>query len=460
MSWSANFISKMSSRRCRPRFLLETVDGSDFEPGVGTVGLSSHLMAGYTQALTSVGNSMGAGRLQIGDWSHTTSELTLGFRGSVDIRRSVARGLLMQLRVGFPGWPAGDYEPVFYGHVQSIDRSGDDWTITLRSVVASLVSRMTQDVDDTALFSSLGTSTLNTAYVDGVSTVIQVASAAAAEKEGGAGGAYLLQVYPDTGDPFFVIADVLDTTPVGYDEFQTLTTGILGTVSASASMGAQVKFCAYIKDSPTRAARRVLMSTGSGLNGLYDTLPFSWGVGIPQHLIDDDDCDRTKAIAQPTGFASSKWYVYSVETQDDGLSWLQGVLGPAGLVLCERQGQLTIRAVSPPYQAQYDTKIVNDTDIQRIDIHQTWDTSTPVEFAYFLITAAASTFGTAVGEDLDSRPPVLGTWSSTTSATTRATGRMRSPIASRRGRRDSRRCSRSRASGCASRSSPRATASR
>lgn len=379
-------------------FLLETVEGTEFEPGTGTIALSSHIMSGYTQALGLVGNRVSAGRLQIGDWSQSTSELTLSFRGSVDIRRNVARGQLLVLRVGWPGWAAGDYEPVYYGSLSNIDRSGDDWSLTMRSIVNHLVTRMTQDSDEAVLFNQLAETELDGGYTPGDGTVT-VVSTAAAEIEGGAGGEYLIQIHPSTGDdPFFLTA----TGKTGTTFTGCSAAGVLGTTAVATSPPDVVKFCAHIGDSPIRAALKVMMSTGGGLNGEFDDLPFTWGVGIPYFAVDFDDSDVTNDAVTPAGVGSPQWNVYSTEPQEDGLSWLHGVLGPAGIFPCERQGLLTLRSVSPAEVRHYTMTAVSDADLISIDRHETWDTSSPIEHSVVFVQSPSGTSATV--EDLDSRP--------------------------------------------------------
>lgn len=403
MGWSANFLLEINKRIYSPRFLLETVNDVEFKPGSG-LALSSHPTAGYRTAITLEGSRVAAGQLSVGDWSYSVPEVTIGI--DTDVSQLVARGQLLVLRVGWPGWSPGDYEPVFYGHLQSVDRSGDDWTLTIRSILASLVSRMTSEAVDIQLFGDLASSEVaSAAYVAGAAS-IRVDNGSTAELEGGAGAKYLLQVFGDDGEPFFLLADALDTSPVGYDRFDlNPTTAILGTTAAAAAIGQEVRYCAMVYDSPTRAVRRfILTKNGDSVNGLYDTLPPNWGLGIPMECVDDDDIDITKAIVAPASAPTSKWYVCSAEPQDDGLSWIQSVLNPAGMFLCVRQGLLTIRAVSPCDRRQYAMSVVNDRDIQSIRRHERWNTATPVEYGFLSVTAASSTFGSNDSENLDSRP--------------------------------------------------------
>lgn len=396
--WSAEFVERISRSVVRPIFILETVEDVQFDPGVAPLKISSHNLPGYNQAIGLMGSRISAARVNIGDWTATVSELVIGYRGAVDIRRSVTRGQLLVLRVGFPGWGASDFEAVFYGQVQSVDRSGEDWTISMRSALSATASRMTTDEDDVALFGSLATTTLAEAYTVGEAD-IDVASTASAEVEDGAGKKYLIQIFPDSGDPFFLTASgVSGNTFTGCSA-----AGILGTTAANASNGNGVALCAHIYDRPTRVIRKVLQSTGTSVYGELDSLPANWGIGLPYWMFDDDDIGVTDLIVEPAGIGA-KWNVYATEAVDDALSWLNGVASPAGMVICERQGLITIRAASPSYDRPYGVNTVNDSEIMSFDRCETWSTDPPLAWAYMIVQAAANVSGTGYGEKMDTRP--------------------------------------------------------
>jgi hypothetical protein len=399
MGWSAAFIARLHEPNYRPRFLLETVEATEFLPGTQSLALSSHYMPGYVQGLSG-GSRIGASRLEIGDWSASISEMTINFRGTIEIRRSITRGQLLVLRVGWPGWPASDYEPVFHGHVVALDRAGDEWSITMRSVVASLTSRMTQVIDDCALFSGVEDGEIAAEYEAGDPQVVVLSTAAA---EADQGGSYLLQLFPDDGDPFFLVSDTVDP-PFTFEDVAA--TACLGTTAATSS--GRVVFCAHINRGPVDAARRILVSTG-GTNGPYDTLPMSWGIGIPDSMLDHDDIGVTLDLVE-TGLPA--WRIYATEPQDDGLSWVQSVLSPAGIIVTERQGLVTIRAVSPADVRVYADFGISDADIISFDRQEAWDSGNPLEFAYFALTEPSGATlddgslvpTVVVGETLETRP--------------------------------------------------------
>ncbi len=403
--WSPAFLNMLNRKNLEPRFLLESIPGTEFEPTTG-LALSSHLMPGYHQGLTRTGNRFSAGRVVPGDWSCSLSSMTLGFRGRFDIRRMVARGQLVELRVGFPGWAAADYQPVYRGAVVGIDRAGDNWSIGLRSMISTALSRPVVDTDGAALFDQLGSSVIETFAYDPddvlLNVLVVVADASSAERE--AGQSYLLQVFPDAGDPFFLLADDLTS-----DIFTLVAGGaVLGTTASIASPGCRVVFCALVEDYPQNVVRRVLTTiAGDGANGIFDTLPATWGLGLPDWLLDTDDIDHTGLILRPG--SADYWRVYATQPADDGLAWIQGVLSPIGAFLAERQGLLTIRAASPSYLRPYEVETITDADLISIDRVETWSSDQPAESIVLILQSRGEIYsgpGAFALEALDSRPAV------------------------------------------------------
>jgi hypothetical protein len=114
---------------------------------------------------------------------------------------------------------------------------------------------------------------------------------------------------------------------------------------------------------------------------VYDTLPASWGVGLPDSVVNHDECDLTKSIlAAGATPVSSSWRVYASDPQDDGLGWLESVLSPAGLFLVEVQGQLAVRPATNSNGAQFEAVTVWESEIVSLD-YQAWDPAAPVEYS-------------------------------------------------------------------------------
>jgi hypothetical protein len=399
MPWSSAFLEELGRRRIAPRWVLEPVSGVGFEPVSGALKLSSHQESGFNECLMIEGNNFSAGEVQVGEWGSTMSEMVLAIRAVIDIRPLVARGQAVVLRMGFYGWAVEDYEPIYYGVVQAIDRSGDAWSLTLRSLVSALISRMTTDEAFPNLFSNVSTTELAApGFLVASSVQVILDDASGAEVDSGLDG-YLLQIFSSLGDgvPFFMRVENRSGDTFDIDD-----NDILGTVAEDAAVGDTVIICPYIHRDPVTAARRIIVSTGAGTNGASDTLPATWGLGLPQALLDGDD------VATTDGFVATgdPWDIYSTERVANALEWLQALLQPAGIVLCERQGLLTIRACFPPDDPQYETYTVTDDDLMTLERYQTWDSESPVELAVVGAQSPGLGFdlGSGLGEALTSKP--------------------------------------------------------
>jgi hypothetical protein len=136
-------------------------------------------------------------------------------------------------------------------------------------------------------------------------------------------------------------------------------------------------------------AKKIITSTGLGTNGDWDTLPASWGIGLPWSVLNFDDMDTTKnAIAAGTTGVTGNWRVYASDPQDDALGWLQStVLNPAGLFLTEAEGQLTVRCGTNSNGQQTDVQWISDAEIVSISDYQEWDPQATVEYSRLLVNA-------------------------------------------------------------------------
>lgn len=372
MAWSARFLRALEAGNRRPRFLLSRVTTPEFPVGED-IKWSSHAEAGYLPVLCAEGSSYRAGALSLLDWSSTFSELALGARQleGVELRDQLQKGQVLELKIGFPGWAVGAYETVFTGVVNGFARGeGERWVLTLRSAATLALTRLS--TTDPALFFHLEETAVRTDYVAGSTTLDVDAVLAELDSDG---GSYLVQVTPNDGDPFFLTA----TATSGGNQYTGVsTTGQIETTEADADAANAVKFCAYIKDNPVDVALKVLTSTGNAYNGDWDTLPLAWGLGLPVELVDTDDCAFTAAQVAPA-VATPTWDVYATEIQDDGLTWLQGVLSPAGIFLTERQGKLTVRAATDPDSSAAYTTAIWDDELASLT-YDTYNPDQPVEY--------------------------------------------------------------------------------
>lgn len=380
-----------------PQYLLEVVQIPDYLPGVNTEVASHAGIVGSGSQISPQNSRIQAGYLHPGDWTYSVGTATISVRSSSDYR-TLPRGLVMRLRVGFHGWAADRFEPVFLGQLQDVKFDGVYWAFELRSLVGALHTRWTENSINSQLFYQLATTTLTVAYTAGATdiTVDDTTGLAASP-----GGDYLVQIFPDDGDPFFL---------VGTSKTATTVTGLsaaaqIGTTAGDAAIGNEVVLCAYIEQHPVDVALTVLTSTGVGDNGPNDTAVASWGLGLPHDLIDFDDCETTKSATSPAS-GSTVWDVYSTGAVEDASSWLREILQPAGMWIGERQGLITIRAATPNGE-WYDIQGLVDEDIVEIRGYSSWSPNQTVEYAGISTTTASGTGQAATDTDFATRPTLI-----------------------------------------------------
>lgn len=401
MSWRRTFIEALNGNRLEPRYLIRTIPSAF---GWADLDMSSHnQFRGAPGWMVPGGTRLATGQIHINDWRQSMSQLSVGFHWPrQDVRPlvgSAPRGTILQILMGFRGWAESDYEPIYTGTLQAIQRTGvSEWTMQLRSILSALQSRMTRTRTDVALFfDAPWTDEVATpGYVSG-GTTINVVTTSGAPRE--AGSSWLVRVTPDAGDPFLKEATATTATT-----FTVGSAAILGTTDGNASIGNLVEVLPLVKDHPVDAVRKIVCSTGAGTNGTYDTLPESWGLAVPDEVWDHNDTSATAAVIDPSS-GTDHWHVYATEPQTDALGWLQSILEPAGLIFAERHGRLSLRAVTTPDEIPYGMSTVTDGDLVSVDAYDWWDQATPYEIGANTWETVNGFWSNETGS-LDSKPAV------------------------------------------------------
>lgn len=98
--------------------------------------------------------------------------------------------------------------------------------------------------------------------------------------------AFLTVVHPSLGTCGYIRIDneIIKWTAKGGTSF-TIARGQFGTTDAQHASGAEVKEVIVFQEHPIAIALKVLLSTGAGTNGAYDTLPSHWALGIAAALV-------------------------------------------------------------------------------------------------------------------------------------------------------------------------------
>ena len=365
MAWSSEFLRRLSATPVRPQFRFETFDlgtGAGNTPGSPS---STAEIAGF---------SASSAGMQAVSWTPTASgfNVLIGVENPGALLGYLKRGALCRVRCAIGTTAAAQWNTIAIGRIMDVNGVPPEIVVQCTDFLAALGSRLTVTPAELPLFSdAANTTTLTSDYTAGDAS-LAVSATSGFSKESGGATVGLLQVTPTSGSPFF-----LTWSSKTGSSFTVSTSGVLGTTAVDAVTGDTVTHYPYIVDHPLRIARKVLTSTGSGTNGGFDTLPKSWGYGIPAEFIDGDDIARYVTASTPSS-GTANWQAYVTEPQNDGGSWLRGLLSPAGMFIVSRQGQISARCAvacyTPPAALEPEI-VITDQDIAEVVSHSRFDTS-------------------------------------------------------------------------------------
>lgn len=405
MPWSPDFVAEISRTtgpRGAPRYVVESIDGFDFDSPGGTLRLSSHDEGPYyARVLARAGSSYQGGSVTPGDWGVVASTMKLGLIATRDVTPQIVRGQLVVVRLGFRGWPLAAYQTIHCGHIQGISYARGQYVLEIRGIAATLSSRYTDVADSIDLFNDYpkGAVDLDADYTPG-DPEVEVSSTAGAQRE--SGSVYMFRISPPSGTPFWLTATGTATSPTRYTGVSStaLFEGSAVAVTAGATL---VDHGWCVRGLPAGIARKVIVSTGGGTNGAWDSLPASFGCAVPDSLVDQDDIDETNRIGVPDD--SYYWHWYGLDPIQNPLSALQELLSPAGYFLTERQGALTVRCGVWNSELRQDFTVINDRDIVAMEGHDLYAPDSPSESAAFRVYDKDEG-STALSELVTSRPAI------------------------------------------------------
>ncbi len=398
MAWSLAFQERLRLAKVQPIVVVRKLEvGGGFLGAWRFSTATDSLLAGAIRGGVSDAGTSVSPR----DWSTTIGafSVTVGSSSLRDLLRVLARGQLAEMLVGFPGQGLADFERVRLGQLWGMRRNAEGtYTLEFRDIIAALGSRITTNVAQLELFYTGavvgGGNIATTDYTAGDGT-LNINSSANFVKQDDAGGSGslpgLIYITPTTGDPFYLTyTGSTGTTLTGCSG-----TGALGTTAVDADIGDSVDALAYIDDHPADMARRVLLSSGAFATSGYDTLPASWGYGLPERLVDGTDMSKTRTRTQPAS-GSDDWDFYSAAQQENGLTWLTTALQGGGFFLTQRQGSITVRAAVDPYDHPPDAEL-SDADVYQYLDHEVWDSRLSRDYARTMTWSAELPTKTTVG---------------------------------------------------------------
>ena len=302
---------------------------------------------------------------------------------------SWVRGMLLELRMGWPGWALDDFQTIAIGQLKAITGPGPLWSVECWDLWAALESRITWTVAQHGLFYNVMASTVvaTSDYSSGGGT-LTVASTSGFQRE--TGGKFVVRVTANDGDQFYLIA----TASTGTTFTINPTSGQFDTTADDADEDQVVEEVAYLSGHPRDIFRRVLASTGAGSNGSYDDYPKSWGYAIPDAYLDHQDLARFSQV-----IASARVWdlIAPMDMQDSagdatgevpsGWAWLQERFAVAGVWPVVHEGQLSLRAAQDITSQGIHTtgEVITDDDIIEVTGQQIWADSHPIEYASLVI---------------------------------------------------------------------------
>jgi hypothetical protein len=294
-------------------------------------------------------------------------------------------------------------EPVALGVVRAIGGNERVTTVQFWDLMTALKGRLTTDSSKLKLFyDAYGATVLAGDYTPGDGT-IDLVDASVLQQGASGGGCIKVQA----ATPFY-----LTYTGVSTNQLTGVSAaGTFSTTESAALTGVTVSNVVWLTGHPFDIARQVLTSGGGG--GDYDVLPDDWGIGLSTDLFDHDDCDLWEQKVQ-AATGSTSWDVLvdpsssSYDGENDALSWLQGILSPAGLWIAQRQGRLTLRAGLNPYSLTEYSDTITESDVISWD-WEAWDSSLQ-EYGGISVTSGSggTTIPTVDSEGIRTAPAQAG----------------------------------------------------
>ena len=394
--WGNDFKAELSKGRREPRFLLMHVGipSNVLRPYGNGPRLSSFPLPGWDPIIRASGSSVSGGLLSVRDWTCTPLTFTVGITdGAVrDLRTHLQRNQAVALKVGWGNDPT-EFTTVALGTIDGVSLTSAGWVIRCKGLEGALLTRFTSTAGEQALGYDLVSTTTDGSVTNGAAT-IDVDDATGLETAG------VVQITANDGTTYLV-----SYTGISTNTLTGCTTPAFGTTWSATGSGRDVDERMYTNAHPLAVAARVLASTGNATNGVYDTLPASWGLGIPHGHLAERDIDRHITLRQPSSGADDwQWIQAATNNVQSTLSaWLAG----GGYYLTQTQGALTARGGVLPWETTAGAGVVlRDRDVVSIDGYETWDPDQPVEYRFCRITDASGTNENSAVSPLDHLPAI------------------------------------------------------
>jgi len=303
---------------------------------------------------------------------------------SLNLVQKLPRGIWAELKMGFPGWSEDRFQTIASGQLYNITGGPQTYRVQFRDLWSSLRSRPTTSGHNYTLFNLRGKATATGPIAAGDLPVLFNIGFPMEKEDSGSGA--------DTG-----LFMVTSGTSVGYYTYTGIDLGgnqltgctfFAGDSFIIASPD-QIRACFYVGDHPIDFVHKLLVSTGvTPAPGVasFNTLPKTWGYGIPERLVDSENMKLYKTMSSPTT-GTADWRIWTDSFQPDGLSWIQSVIQSGGYFMTQAQGTLSVRCalnmtpvLSNAPALLTDGVTITDEDIMQLVSYEAFDASTPVEY--------------------------------------------------------------------------------
>jgi hypothetical protein len=424
MAWSPAFIAALA-RTNGARLTMRKIPTFSILPGSSANIARSDIGAGVVAISTGSPLALSSQSLSVPSFSVSSANWRAALAG-IDAGRwavqSLPRGAACEVNAVLSS-SATVAERIILGQSRDVSGIGSQSIVSGWGALSLCISRpqarVAPSTNDAALFSNCQSSgnalALSHPFNFSSHTTLRFASAPPFQRETGRPGAVLIT--PSSGSAYIVTY----TGVSGNDLTGVSTSAEFDTSGSNASAGDVVQEVCWIDRHPVDMALRILVSTGTGGNGAYDTLPESWGLGIPEHLI---DVAGFTAVSTQLNLAlsSGTHIVHTVSTAPQGpaLSWLQSELNRYGLWLCQRQGQISIRAALDRFRHRptYALALDETNLLNALPERSNYDTAQTTESRFYTVRGEVLSDWGAIDEAPKTRPlltsiqdgPIIDGW--------------------------------------------------
>jgi len=383
MGWSNAFISELYKTTIQPVFELRF---HDLGNGIGrSYSVYSHGTGNLKIARSGV-NVSGVTVTPI-TWNVSFGGFSVRLVGdSTNLFLAVQKGVFASLycKLG-----SSNYERIAIGQLKAIRRTGVSKELflqfvdlltafqnTVNSEIGSVPSPSSANPPRQDLFYELGTTRQLTSNWTVGDSSMALTNTTGIRRETGENGVVKVQSTLSS-DPFFLefnssTATSISTTP------NSGTATYPSTVTAynlATSTGSFVTLCAQLDDHPVDMIGKILESTGTGNNGVYDTLPSAWSIGglFDSGLFDYDDGFRQKTLISGSATTNYKWRLVFDQPKKRGIRDILEISKQVGQWAVFRQGSVSWRSCTDPNTSRFVAGKLQNKDIFAVISHDIFD---------------------------------------------------------------------------------------